>query len=77
MADPRHPEDTLFFVAEADFRVYEADCWAREHLREQEHMAERRVRLGQLAGAALWAHQHQDALSEEEKEGIPNAEFDW
>eukprot|EP00969_Alexandrium_andersonii_P201542 8905063-Alexandrium_andersonii.AAC.1 len=72
MADAGHPEDALFFVAEADFRIYEADCWAQEHLHEQEQIAGRRVRLGQLAGAALWADQHPESLSQEDKEGIPN-----
>ena len=26
MLDPRHPEDTLFFVAESDYRFYPEDC---------------------------------------------------
>ncbi len=26
MADERHVDDTLFFVAEVDFRLYRADC---------------------------------------------------
>ena len=26
MLDPRHPEDTLFFVAESDYRFYPQDC---------------------------------------------------
>jgi len=26
MLDPRHPEDTLFFIAESDYRFYPEDC---------------------------------------------------
>ena len=29
-ADPRHAEDTLFFVAEEDWRLYEEDCKGEE-----------------------------------------------
>ena len=41
MTDPVHPDDTLFLVAEADFRSYKADCLCEHANLDMEQAAER------------------------------------
>ena len=52
MMDEVHPEDTLFFVAEADFRFYHADCQLEEAYLDMEIAAERLKRA--QAQDAVW-----------------------
>eukprot|EP00974_Lingulodinium_polyedra_P038764 3714044-Lingulodinium_polyedra.AAC.1 len=53
MKDPGHPEDALFFIAEADCRIYEAQCEARQALRVREAAIRRTARVGELLMGAM------------------------
>ncbi len=61
MMDPTHPADTLFFVAEGDFRIYAADCEVEAAQLETEAAAERVSRVAAQIDAE--AHERRQVQS--------------
>lgn len=59
MADPSHPEDTVFFVAEGDFRFYREDAMKEASLMDEACTINRIGRVTQLtdlsSGEGVWS----------------------
>ena len=73
MMDPTHPPDTLFFVAEGDFRIYAADCVVEAAQLETEAAAERVSRMAAQIDADVHERrqvQVREPLSREEAQAV-------